>query len=34
MHKALAFLLVVVDVGSPQSALEVDKDTIWQVENL
>lgn len=33
VHKAPAFLPVVLDVGSPQSALDVDKDTSCQTEN-
>jgi hypothetical protein len=32
VHKAPAFLSVVLDVGSPQSALDVDKDTSWRTE--
>jgi hypothetical protein len=31
VHKAPAFLPVVLDVGSPQSALDVDKDTSCRI---
>jgi hypothetical protein len=34
VHQAPAFLPVVFDVGSPQSALDIDKDTSWQTENV